>query len=152
MPSLSIHIQNMKIFDNSGIFSNASTIPTESVSAEIAGICRILVKVPENAEIAGIVEDLPELPGLSKSFIFWLILSLSIPILSIQHLFSMRFVFFSNFFEKFDGIFIGLAMTILRSKLEVQLLEGRQTDIRTLPSIIKHLNDICLTRIFMRLS
>ncbi len=32
------------------------------------------VKVPENAEIAGIAEDLPELPGLSKMFIFWLIL------------------------------------------------------------------------------
>ncbi len=48
----------MKIFDNSGIFGNATTIPAESVSVENV----------ENVEIAGIVEDLPELPGMSKNF------------------------------------------------------------------------------------
>ncbi len=37
-------------------------------------IAGILEKVTENAEIAGIVGDLPELPGLSKISIFWLIL------------------------------------------------------------------------------
>ena len=72
---LAIHIQNMKIymkiFDNPGIFGNASTILAASISAVNAGS---VVKVPENAEISGIAEDLPKLPGLSKIFIFWLIL------------------------------------------------------------------------------
>ena len=33
-----IHIQNMKNFDNPGIFGNASTIPADSISAVNAGI------------------------------------------------------------------------------------------------------------------
>ena len=41
----------MKIFDNSGIFGNALTIPAESLSAEIAGIAGILEKVSEKALI-----------------------------------------------------------------------------------------------------
>ncbi len=37
-----IHIQNMNIFDNSGIFGNALTIPADSISAVNAGIMLML--------------------------------------------------------------------------------------------------------------
>ena len=56
----------MKIFDNPGIFSNASTIPADSISVVNAVIVE---NVSENAEIAGIAG----IAGMLKIFIFWLI-------------------------------------------------------------------------------
>ena len=56
-----IHIQNMKNFDNPGIFGNASTIPADSISAVNAGKssrkCRNCRDCRRFAGIAGIVEN-----------------------------------------------------------------------------------------------
>ncbi len=71
---------------NSGILSNALTIPAESVSAEISGIVEsrpfrqtTLPRLSESSRKCQKCRDcqrfLPELRGLSKMFIFWLILT-----------------------------------------------------------------------------
>ena len=80
-----IHIQNMKTFDNSGIFGNASTILAESVSTEIAGIvesrpfrqtcqhwrdCRnnlLSTMLSTSSTISAHCPKLPKLPALSKT-------------------------------------------------------------------------------------